>query len=445
MKQFTIASLFFVGLIVAATAIAQPEPAPAPQAVTTNRVWRKKTDHPTGGHFAFFMDRDKMRGKDAANVKPFKLDPSVIGTQAKAITLPIDWAKSLAFPMYLNDQYGSCYYAAGCHADNTWTGNATVKSEFSLAAIKNRYFALSGGDNGLTDSDMQGEMMNRYLADVQDAKIVSWFSIETTDPATVQDCLFHFGVVMFTLATPNSWINNSNTGATWDVPAVANRNNGHAVIFNGVDTRGYYKVQTWGTFVWLTPAGVRACDPGGWVCFSARWFNPATGRAPNGLHITELAKLWQARSGKTIPASVIAAFPPPGVDPPAPAPSVLPSITLSGNLPAGTYQLHPKGAVVVNPATTIRQLIDMLNSGPPATVPGPAIDNGHPDLKQLPPESSSPARQDWKAFADFRELTQKRLDDHERHLKRTLDLLESMQKVIGKSAPQSTNPSVQPR
>jgi hypothetical protein len=324
-------------------AVAEPEKAIK---ATTSRVWRPVSRHPDGGQFVHFVPRDKLRSANAKAL--FKPAESL---HKRAASLPIDWAKSLLFPMYLNDQLGDCYYAAGCHADNTWSGNASVKSEFSLSAIRSRYFALSGGDNGLADGDMQGEMMNRYLADVPAAKIVDWLNINTTDTGAVQTAMQRYGVIMFTFAVPDSWINNSDTGAIWDTGR-ANPNNGHAVIFNGCDTRGYYKLQTWGSYVWITPRGVTQCDPGGWVAFSVRWFGK-DGYAPNGLHITELAKQWHADGGKDIPASVIGSFPPPGPTPPVPpgptpTPTPEPSpgmdtITLTIGGKTSQYELFPIG------------------------------------------------------------------------------------------------------
>lgn len=272
---------------------------------TTVRVWRATA--PTEGHFCFFMDRKSMWGAD--KTVHFKLEEG----KFKAVTLPIDWAKSFSFPTYLNDQYGDCYYAAGCHADNTWTANASTKSDFLLSSIKTRYFKLSGGDNGLNDSDMQGEMLNHGLgvtAEEVKAKIVSWANVDSNDANAMQSAIQKYGLVMFTFAVANNWINNSSTGSVWDSSTFRANNNGHAVLFNGVDTAGKYKLLTWGTYVWITPAGVKVCDPGAWVAFSTRWFNSA-GYAPNGTHIVDLAKQWKTDTGKTIPDSVVNSFPAP--------------------------------------------------------------------------------------------------------------------------------------
>ena len=324
---------------------------PAFMQASTARVWRPDHRRSEGGHFVYFRARQSMWGKDR------KIDfkkPAAM----KAIQLPIDWARNLVFPMYLNDQLGDCYYAAGCHADNTWTGNSAVKSEFSLSAIRARYLTLSGGDNGLTDDDMQGEMLSRYLADLPAARIVSWANLSPVDSDAMQNAILNYGNVLFTLAVPISWINNSSTGAVWDAVNWRRNNNGHAVLINGVRENGDYRVQTWGSYVWLTQAGAKVCEPGAWVGFSTRWVG-VSGYAPNGRHIRELAASWQLETGKTIPESVLSQYPPPVPGPPPPIPPIPPSPptppspppppgpvgritwTIGGN--AAEYELFPVG------------------------------------------------------------------------------------------------------
>jgi len=293
MKRISIASLVFVSLLVSFVTLAQ-EPAPV---ATTNRVWLPKSDI-----FAHFTPRAKMRAVPPGT-------PTFNAKGMRAVKLPIDWAKSFVFPMLLNDQYGDCYYAAACHADQTWQANSSTISVFSLSAVRTRYLALSHGDNGLSDNDIIGEWKGRGLADVPSAKIVDALLVDYKDANAVQTAMDNFGAVMFTLAIPDSWLQQTATGSVWNAPATPNQNNGHAVIFNGVDTAGKYKIQTWGTNLWITHAGVQVCNPETWVAFTTRWFNSA-GYAPNGLHITDAAALWVSAGGRKIPQSIVTSFPP---------------------------------------------------------------------------------------------------------------------------------------
>jgi hypothetical protein len=72
------------------------------------------------------------------------------------------------------------------------------------------------------------------------------------------------------------------------------------VWWNGVNTSGNYHAETWGSYAWITPAGAKDCDPGGFVVFSSRWFN-SSGMAPNGYSYGQLAAFWQQMGGKTLP------------------------------------------------------------------------------------------------------------------------------------------------
>lgn len=359
MKKYLFALLAFIAFV-------PPSEAQDKPTFTTTREWRPSSTHQDGGHVVRFIPIDKIRGKKASR----DADPQFDATKLKAPTLPIDWAKTITFPMDGNDRYGDCYYAAMAHYFDTMHGNNGVAKSFSLGTfstngtgILNRYRVLSGGDNGLNDSDIQGEGMNRYCADITDTKFVSWANVDVTSAAAVQTAIYNYGAIFFTFAVPNAWINNSNTGAVWDT-GTANPNNGHAVIWNGVDKDGKYKLITWGTYVWITPHGVTVCDPAGWVAFSPKWFNSA-GYAPNNIHIVDLAKTWQTATGKAIPASVISSFPPPNVNPPPipPVPPTPPPVTLTlksitetyTNGMQKTYDVIPTGA-----ASKIQELLDLF-------------------------------------------------------------------------------------
>lgn len=381
MKKITAILLF--AILFSAQTQAQEQPT-----FTTSRVWRPLVSHPDGGHVVRFIPIDKIRKAKAAR----EADPQFDHTKFKAPALPIDWAKTINFPMDGNDRYGDCYYAAMAHFFDTMHGNNGIAKSFSLGTfasggtgILNRYRVLSGGDNGLNDSDIQGEGMNRYCADITDTKFVSWANVDVTSPAAVQTAIYNYGAIFFTFAVPNVWINNSDTGAIWDT-GTPNQNNGHAVIWNGVDKDGKYKLQTWGSYVWITVHGVAVCDPAGWVAFTPKWFNTA-GYAPNGIHIVDLAKSWTVATGKAIPASVISSFPPPNVNPPPippvpppvpPTNLVLKSITETyTNGMSKTYDVIPTGA-----ASKIQELLDLFTP-PSVPTPSPVPDASSKRIEEL--------------------------------------------------------------
>lgn len=284
----------------------------------------KKVYAPKFGNWLHFTDRKKMKANRPQRQFALKTTP------AKALpapALPIDWAKKLAFPIDGNDRYGDCMYAAAVHADNTFTGNVGAESTFDQQTLINRYMALSSGDNGLDEGQIVNEWKNNGLAGVKQAVIIDALDIDPTDQALAQAAIYYFGGIQFMLAVPDSWINlfTGSGNDVFDAPATPNPDNGHGVWWNGVDAQGRYKLQTWGSSVWITPEGVKVCDPTAFVVFSPRWFNAQTGYASNGKHITELAQLWKQAGGNDIPAAVIAAFPPPSVVPPGPIPTPTPT------------------------------------------------------------------------------------------------------------------------
>jgi hypothetical protein len=266
------------------------------------------------GRIVTFTDRFSMRRGHT----PRRMKLTLNMLQLPPVTLPVDWTKnwSLQFPIDLNDQLGDCMYAAGCHIDNAWTGNVGTESSFDLTAMKKCYEQLSGGDNGLDEGSLvQG--WQKGLCNVAAANIIDHLDIDTTNVQLMQTGIYLFGGVLFMLAVPDSWISNFNSsgGSVWDAPAKADERNGHGVALVGVDANGRYRLLTWGSFAWLTTAGLKVCDPSGFIPFSLRWFN-AQGYAPNGLHYTELAPLWVAMGGDPLPPST---FPPP-TQPPVPVP-----------------------------------------------------------------------------------------------------------------------------
>jgi hypothetical protein len=255
---------------------------------TTKRVWVPKL-----GFFAHFQDRQAM--KVGRSTRDFKLAGSY-----PAVTLPIDWTKNntLAFPIDGNNQYGDCLYAAACHGDNTFTGNSGAESTFDPSTIVTDYLQLSGGDNGLNEGQIVGAWQNG-LANTPSANILGSLNLDPTNAAAMQAAIYFFGGVLFMLDIPETWYQTFETGSIWDAPATADQNNGHGVWWNGVNTSGYYKLQTWGTYGWITPAGVGVCDPSCFVVFSKRWFN-AQGVAPNGMTFDQLAALWEQFGGQPV-------------------------------------------------------------------------------------------------------------------------------------------------
>ena len=293
---------------------------------STHRIWVPYLDA-----FYHFTPRERMPSNRAGE----RL--GVVARTLPPVKLPVDWTKgnALQFPYYGNDQYGDCMYAAAAHGVGGFTGNVGTELIFDTKALIAAYRKLSGGDNGL-DEDMIVAEWKKGLVNDPKSRIFDSVDIDPNNAALMQAAVYLFGGVQFMLSVPNRWINNFKTGAVWDAPATPNPMAGHGIWFIGVQPNGNYQLLTWGTYGFITPAGVKVCDPSAFAVASLQWFN-AQGYAPNGLHYTELAPLWNQLGGKPWPASP---FPSPGPTPqPGPTPVPIPT---PGQIPSSRTIGYPE-------------------------------------------------------------------------------------------------------
>lgn len=373
----------------------------AAQEATTTRVWRytPTLEDVEKGNFCFFFDHAKYKEKLGT---PFM---SEAGWPVAPTTF--DHGAKISYPMLLNDQLGCCFYSSICHHDQTFTGWYGPQSQFNLTTFRQRYLALSGGDNGLSDGDVQGEWKNRYLADVKEAKAFDYLYIDTKNPAVLSAAIYELGGVQFTFTVAPAWISNSDEGAVWEASTYRNNNNGHAVHLVGVDSKGYYKLITWGTYVWISPAAIKVCNPDGFAVMSTRLFN-AKGYAPTGRHISDISQIVVAAGGKAFPASIISQFPP--KDGPTPGPTPVPggNAKFIVQIPGQADQVFPfkvPGGGKAVPETTPQELIDAINK----------IFGTLPDRREPAPKSGD---------------VERRLDQLERGQSAVLSAIESLQRLM---------------
>lgn len=279
----------------------------------------------------------------------FKLFNGVDRTTLPPATLPIDWTKgsTLSFVMDGNDQYGDCYVAQAEHIDNAWTGTIGTESVFKDSDTISWYEQLSGGDNGLSE----GQIMSAWekgLPGITQATILDYLDIDPTNQPLMAAGMFNFGPISFTCSLFDKWYSSFVEGGTWDaVPGASpDLNDGHAIAFTQA-LPGKYRLQTWGSWCWITQAGINVCDAAATIMFSIRMFNPQ-GYAANGLHISYLAPLWVQAGGSNKVLAAVSQFPPasgppvpvpPGPPPTPPGPPVsIGTMTLS-KVVSGNYEL----------------------------------------------------------------------------------------------------------
>ncbi len=300
------------------------------------------------GQSICLVPRDQLRRR--SNGKTFGMPWHLRGILGQLPTPPasFSWSRGLTYPIFGNDQYGDCYYAAVAHASQTYTGNAGAECSFNLAALVARYKVLSGGDNGLGDMQIMPEWKAGIVGPNGPRKILAEMTVNPADDASTALAMWVFCGLILTVALPDTWVANPKPGDTWD-KGTPDQNNGHAIILTGKQGNGTYELQTWGFSppINLTPAGLKSADPELIVAFSLDMFN-AAGVAPCGLTYAQCATVWQMCGGGSLPPSPFPAPPGPAPVPVPPTPVPVPPIPIPP-VPA------PPGPI---PMPTIQQLID---------------------------------------------------------------------------------------
>ena len=111
-------------------------------------------------------------------------------------------------------------------------------------------------------------------------------------------------------SVPSAFLQGFAQGTVWSAAATPDPNNGHFTPLADVDTNGFYRIWTWGSWAWVSPAFIASVDPECFVTFSALQFNKATGLDSHGRHVSDQAAKWVALGGNAqAVAAVVATFP----------------------------------------------------------------------------------------------------------------------------------------
>lgn len=327
-----------------------------------------------GGQKITLVNREQLRLRAGAK----RFSRPRFDMPAPPLTFSGSKNRAIKFPVLGNDRYGDCFYVAALHLFQAWTGNVSGQAaQFDLQQVIQRYLKVSGGDNGLSDSDVEPEMRQGMVGPNGPHKILDWAVISATDENLIRFAIWKFYGCMYTASLLTGWLNSTSPGAYWDGGmGRADPNAGHAMYLSGFDfsaQRSFYEDETWGIdpAIRLTPAGKNASDPEIIVCFGLELFN-AQGVAPDGETYAQKAEWWKQCTGHTLPPSPFPDKPPvppgppqppnpplPPVPPTPPAPGPL-SVRLTGQFPSGAFgQLRTVEitgtATPVNPNSPQRQ------------------------------------------------------------------------------------------
>jgi hypothetical protein len=292
------------------------------------------------GKFAHFTNRRAMQ-----NSHPFKRFIHRAGT-IPPTTLPVDSTgnATVSAPLDGNDTLGDCGEAMVCHCDNILTfgqGKAGwTESVFGLAALEAQYEKVSGGDNGLDEDMVVNQIWKVGIAGNAKAIITDALDMDVTNVPLTQFAIDNFYTVELAWSVPDAFVNGFATGTVWAAAGTPDPNNGHYTPLADVggpattqegytgSLNGFYRLWTWGTWCWVSPAFVASVQPQAFIAFSPRQFSTTTGLDSKGRHITQQAALWVTCGGNPIPQAVIDAFPPLSPSPtPTPTPTPTPAPT----------------------------------------------------------------------------------------------------------------------
>lgn len=172
-----------------------------------------KTIQLANGQRVRLVDREQLRVKG-----PHKKarTPMLKGEPTPPTSFDYSKNEALIYAILGNDQYGDCYYVAICNGSKTWTGNTATEWLPDVNAVTQRYQQISGGDNGLSDTDAMPEWLGGIVGPNGPHKIIDWMVVPQ-DPAATWEFLFWFcGGMIWTCSLLDTWLNSTSPGTIWD-------------------------------------------------------------------------------------------------------------------------------------------------------------------------------------------------------------------------------------
>ncbi len=250
------------------------------------------------------VDREQMRFP--ADKKKLAYTDDIQGFISQPTPPPVfDYSKgeTIKFPILGNDQAGDCYYAAILHQIQAWLGCQGKPVSFDVSTVLARYRRLSGGDNGLGDSQVVPEMKNGVIGPNGPHKIIDDIQVDPTDDAAVAQAMWLCGGLLWTCSLLPNWMpSRTHAGSHWTNDGRPNPRAGHAMFLTGTNAAGDYDVRTWGLSpcVTLTKPGLKAGDSELLACASKEQFDDL-GFHVSGLHYIDVSAAWKSMGFKNIP------------------------------------------------------------------------------------------------------------------------------------------------
>lgn len=245
-----------------------------------------------------------------------------------------DWLSQVTeWPMYANDKYGDCVFAAIGHMIEAWTAYNGSQIEVATEDLLHAYSAVTGFDRADPSTD-QGTVLQDALdywrtVGIAGHKILAFAKVDHTNPIEVRAALDVFGGLMTGINFPRIAMDQFTAGKPWDaVHDDGGIEGGHA-IHAGAYTPGMYDVVTWARVQAMTPAFHARYVDEVWAVITPEWY-AANGKTPGGIDLHGLGETMSQITGEANP------FP---VNPPAP--DADPDRTFAAALRRGDWVSRP--------------------------------------------------------------------------------------------------------
>jgi hypothetical protein len=244
--------------------------------------------------------------------KALSLAPHLTGT----LTPPAqrDWLSEVTdWPMYANDRYGDCVFAAVGHMIEAWTAYNGSQIEVTTEDLLHAYSAVTGFDPNDPSTD-QGTRIQDALnywrrTGIAGHKILAFAKVDHTNPTEVKVALDTFGALMIGIRFPRAAMDQFNSGQPWDVLRNDGGIEGGHAIHGGAYKPGDTDIVTWAKVQPMTDAFATKYVDEVWAVITPEWY-AATGKTPGGVDLAGLGQALADITGEPSP------FPP--NNPPAP-------------------------------------------------------------------------------------------------------------------------------
>jgi hypothetical protein len=225
-----------------------------------------------------------------------------------AETLPerTDWGTGISdWPMYLNDRYGDCTFAAAGHIIQALSHYGSGETRVSDSDILAAYSAVSGFDpaTGANDDGC-------YIQDIMDHwrkngvgghKILAFAEVDVNDREELRKALQVFGHVYLGMDFPRSAMDQFNKGERWSIVNGSPIDGGHAINAQYYDeSDDTWKIVTWGTLHDVDQEFFDQYFEEAWVVITPEWLD-AAGKSPEGIDLAGLGQEFANLTGESNP------------------------------------------------------------------------------------------------------------------------------------------------